>query len=605
MFRKGFCGSLFVLSFLTLACAYGDNNILVNPGFERGREGWFDRTCAIEAVASPVHGGTGSCKAIRRLANWQGVKQSVFGKMVNGKTYNVSGWVRLDNAKSDTVALSFEQQDDGGTRYYGVARAAATDTGWVQLSGEFTLNVKGTLSVLDVYFEGPAPDVNFYVDDAKVYGPEVDAPKVIPAKPKGTGRIDADVRHQKIEGFGASGAYYTMNLVSHKKKAELYDLLFKDLGLDILRIRNNYDMEPNSMQETAEIARSGEAVLGRDLKIMMSSWSPPAYLKSNANTIGGTLKKDGGKYAYDGFAQWWRKSLAAYAEAGVKVDYINIQNELDYEAPWNSCKFAPSEASDSTLAAYDKAFEAVWHELHAGMGPDMPKMLAPESSGLGNCREYIENLDTLSHVYGYATHLYDCSGCGSAPDRFIPRMTSLYNFNLLHGNLPLFQTEFEDEPGTWADAINTALVMHNALTVENVAAYLYWDLFWAPGTALVSLDDPTSYTVKPTYYAFKQYSAFINADWQRVEASTDNSGLRISAYISPDNQKLTAVIINTTDDVDIPFKLSIKNFPVSKGEVYRSSQTENCVRVGSYIRKAPLKIPANSVTTLSLSAGSK
>jgi hypothetical protein len=166
------------------------------------------------------------------------------------------------------------------------------------------------------------------------------------------------------------------------------------------------------------------------------------------------------------------------------------------------------------------------------MGSVMPKMLAPESSGLGNAKDYIENLDSLSHVYGYAVHLYDCSGCGSSPDRFIPRMNSLSNFIIQHGNKPLFQTEFEDEPGTWEDAINTALVIYNSLTVAKVSAYFYWDLFWAPGTALVSMNDSSSYTIKPTYYAFKQYSAFIDADWQRVEVTTDDAGLRLSAPIT-------------------------------------------------------------------------
>ena len=597
---KSICGSLFILIIFFFVYVYGDNNILTNPGFERGRDGWFDRTCAIEAVTSPVHNGTGAGKAISRLANWQGIKQSVFGKMVIGKTYKVSGWVRLDNAKSDTVAISFEQQDDSGTRYYNIARAASTDSVWVQLSGEFTLTVNGTLSVLDVYFEGPAPGVNFFVDDVIVFGPEVDAPKIIPAKPKGKGLIDVNIRHQKIEGFGGSGAYYTMNLVTHKKKTELFNLLFKELGLDILRIRNDYDIDPNSMQATIEIAKSGEAALGQDLKILMSSWSPPATLKSNGNTIGGTLKKVNGKFVYDEFAQWWYNSVASYTKGGVKIDYISIQNELDYEAPWNSCRFTPTEKLDTNLAAFNIAFEIIWHKLNAEMGSDIPKILTPESSGLGNSKEYIENLDSLSHVYGYAHHLYDCSGCGSAPDRFIPRMISYNNLAVQNGNKPVFQTEFEDEPGTWADAINTALVIHNSLTVEKVAAYLYWDLFWATGTALVSMDDESSYTVKPTYYAFKQYSAFIDADWQRVETSTDNTGIRISAYIGPDNKKLTAVIINTTDSTNISLDLSVKNFSIARGEIYRSSQMENCVLIGKYNKRAPMKIPANSVTTLSL-----
>jgi hypothetical protein len=218
MHSKGLCKSLFLLLFLLLASAYGDTNVLVNPGFESGTAGWSDRNCSIEAVTSPVHSGSGSAKALGRDANWQGIKQSVFGKMVDGKTYQISGWVRLENTKSDTVIVSIEQQDDSGTNYHNVASVTATDSNWVQLSGNFTLNVNGTLSVLDVYFEGPAPGVNFFVDDVNVFGPEPTAPEAKPVEPNATGQIDIDTRHQEIEGFGASGAHYTMEFVNYKKK---------------------------------------------------------------------------------------------------------------------------------------------------------------------------------------------------------------------------------------------------------------------------------------------------------------------------------------------------------------------------------------------------
>jgi glucuronoarabinoxylan endo-1,4-beta-xylanase len=600
VYSKGLCRILFLSAFLSLASVYGDTNILVNPGFESGTDGWADRNCSIAAVSTPVHSGSGSAKVTGRTANWQGIKQSMFGKMVDGKTYQVSGWVRLENAPSATITLSFEQQDDSGTKYPNVAGVTATDSNWVQLSGKFKLDVNGTLSVLDVYFEGPAPGVNFFVDDVNVYGPEVVPPKPTPVEPNATGEIDASTRHQKIEGFGASGAYYTMDFLRHKQKAELYNLLFKELGLDIFRIRNNYDMEPNSIRETAEIVKGAEAVLGGNLKILMSSWSPPVSLKSNGKTVGGTLAKSDGNYVYAEFVQWWYNSLAAYAKAGVKVDYISMQNELNYEAKWDSCKFAPTE--DSNFAGYDTAFEAVWQKLNTGMGPAMPKILTPETSSLGDAKSYIEKLSNPSHVYGYAHHLYDSGGLGSTPDRYLSKMASFNSFNSQHGNKPLFQTEYSLEPNTWTGAMNTAILMHNSLTAEEVAAYLYWDLFWGPGSGLVSLNDPCSYTIKPTYYAFKQYSAFIDPGWQRVEASTNSPGLRISAYISPDNQKLTAVIINTTTSTDITLNFSLKGFSISKGEFYRSSQTEKCVHVGSFKGSGPLTLPANSITTLALSA---
>ena len=390
--------------------------------------------------------------------------------------------------------------------------------------------------------------------------------------------------------------------MSENKKKELYNLLFKDLNLDILRIHNYYDINPQNFDETVEIIKSGHTALGRDMKIMISSWSPPVYLKSNSKISGGTLKKNNGKFVYDEFAQWWYESLVALKKEGINVEYLNIQNETDYPAPWNSCAFAATEDSDLTQAGYDKAFETVWQKLNAEMGPGMPKMLAPETSSLGHSERYIKNLDSLSHVYGYAHHLYNCSFCGEFPDRFIPSMNHFNELVLQYGNKPKFQTEFEVEPVTWTGAMSTALLIHNSMTVEEVAGYLYWDLFWNPDSGLISLNDPVSYTINSSYYTFKQYSAFIDSDWQRVDASTDNTGLRISAYISPDNKKLTTVIINTSADVDISLNLSIKGVSISEGEIYRSSQKENCVLSGNYNEKGLLKIPKSSVTTLLLFA---
>jgi hypothetical protein len=180
-------------------------------------------------------------------------------------------------------------------------------------------------------------------------------------------------------------------------------------------------------------------------------------------------------------------------------------------------------------------------------------------------------------------------------------MVRFKKFNSQHGNKPLFQTEFEDDPNTWTGAMNTAVLVHNSLTVENLASYLYWDLFWGPESGLVSINDPNSYTIKPVYYAFKQFSAFTDSDWQRVEASTDNPDLRISAYISPDNKKLTMVLLNTTPGTDITLNFSLKGFSISKGEIYRSSEKEKCINVGSFRAGEPLKLPANSITTLALS----
>ncbi|MGB7583016.1 MAG: carbohydrate binding domain-containing protein [Sedimentisphaerales bacterium] len=169
---KYMCSCLLLSLLVSFTPAFGDANVLKNPGFENGIEDWSDRSCKIEAVTTPVHSGAKSAKVFGRTAEWQGIKQSLLGKVLNGKTYKISAWVRLENADANTITISIEQADDKGTKYKNVAKATASKTEWVELSGEFTLSASGTLTTLDVYLEGPSPGINFFVDDVVVFGPE-------------------------------------------------------------------------------------------------------------------------------------------------------------------------------------------------------------------------------------------------------------------------------------------------------------------------------------------------------------------------------------------------------------------------------------------------
>ena len=96
--------------------------------------------------------------------------------------------------------------------------------------------------------------------------------------------VDLSERHQTLEGFGAAVAWYDNWLTEHPNKAEIYTTIFKDLGLDLLRLRNRYRYQSEFAVESQEIVEQGSLSLGRDLTVLMSSWSPPPELKSNSLT---------------------------------------------------------------------------------------------------------------------------------------------------------------------------------------------------------------------------------------------------------------------------------------------------------------------------------
>jgi hypothetical protein len=119
----------------------------------------------------------------------------------------------------------------------------------------------------------------------------------------------------------------------------------------------------------------------------------------------------------------------------------------------------------------------------------------------------------------------------------------------------------------------------------------------------VTIDNPwqgnPGYTINHIYYAFKQYSAFTDPGWHRVKASTDSTGLRISAFKNEDGTELTVVIINVSD-IDIDLTLSLGGFTTDSSGIYRTSETEHTKYSGTFDQSQPLALRSETITTISL-----
>ena len=431
-----------------------------------------------------------------------------------------------------------------------------------------------------------------------------------------TGSINPSTRYQVLEGFGASGAWYQNYItqgISQPTRNTVYDILFKDSGLDIYRVRNTHEYDNGYIDDTSQIVAAAKA-RNPNIKIMISSWSPPPRLKNSGSTAGGTLKKDPNDsnesppnyYKYTAFAQWWADSITDFNNHGVRADYVNMQNEPDYNSTTqDTCKFDTTETSN--YAGYNKAFQALYTKLNNDM-PNHPKLLVPEAAGMTNFSGYVSVLTSTdkSNIYGWSHHLYNWGDGGSHdnPDGYISKMTT---FAATYNDKPRMQTEFarlDSNTLTFTDAMNLAKLLHNSLVYEQVSAYLYWELYWASPKGLVTFPSWGTYAINPVYYAFKHYSAFTDPNWQRIDASTDSNNLRISAYISPDNNQMSIVIINTSTDTNVALDFnSLGNFEVTDGNIYRtnSSLTEKCSFVGAFdVNTLLLTVPKNSITTIAL-----
>jgi glucuronoarabinoxylan endo-1,4-beta-xylanase len=417
--------------------------------------------------------------------------------------------------------------------------------------------------------------------------------------------------YQTLEGFGAAVAWYQSNLVAHAKKAEIYKLAFADMGLDILRFRNVYQRSTGSFSITAEkeILDQATASLGRRPKVLLTSWSPPAALKANGTEgcVGEaacTLKKTNGQFVYADFATYWSDSITSYRTGGVDPDFISIQNEPDYiPSTWEGCKFEAAETA--SFPGYGKALSQVVTKIATLSNP--PKVIGPETLGVhyGKVTTYMAQI-TKSQLYAAAHHLYEMGNDGvwdwrtPGPDSYIAPMQ---NAAAASTGLPIFQTEFQTDADNGTDGgFETAWLIHNSLVEEGVSAWLYWDLVW-DNSGLIALNG-SSYTVRDQYYSMRHYARYTDPGYVRVGASSSNANIRVSAFRSADESKLTLVVLNVgTTEEKLGFDYGSYT-PVSS-EVYRTTYRPGSSEQWAVLPRVDtgglLTLPSRSVATVALS----
>jgi O-glycosyl hydrolase len=322
-----------------------------------------------------------------------------------------------------------------------------------------------------------------------------------------------------------------------------------------------------------------------------------------------TLATDAtGNFVYGDFAKWWYNFLLDYKAKGFDIKYISIQNEPNWNPGYEGCIFMPNEqtvfdkilAKNVKVASYATAFNAVYDTL-AKYSSNLninPKMIGPEVLGIENAwsgrpGDYTKYMN-MTKCYAVAHHLY--TGTDAA--------TTVTNMTILNNAYPAIakmQTEYSDK-----DWLTLSQIIHNSLVVENVSAYLVWEIIW-PGSDFIDMENswtsgswvnPNGFKVGTKYYAFKQYAYFIKPGYSRIETAGITTTLKVSAFLSPDGKNMSIVAINTSTAKD-SISISPQNFTVSLGNIYRTSETENCILLGVY-SGGNIVLPPKSITTIAL-----
>ncbi len=166
-------------------------------------------------------------------------------------------------------------------------------------------------------------------------------------------QVDDKARFQTMDGFGASmtdGAAWLLHdrLPAAQRDAVMTRLFdpVQGIGLsflrqpigstDLSRSHSSFDDMPAGTQDPGlahfSAAHDQEAVfpllrqalkLNPAITVMLTPWSPPAWMKTHDTMDGGALRDD----AMPSYAAYLTRSVEAYERAGVPVRFLSVQNE--------------------------------------------------------------------------------------------------------------------------------------------------------------------------------------------------------------------------------------------------------------------------------------
>ena len=175
--------------------------------------------------------------------------------------------------------------------------------------------------------------------------------------------LDPSRTYQEVLGFGAAmtdAATYMINQLSPAAREQFLHELFHpaELGINVIRIcvgasdfsrevfsYNEGEPDPELQRFSIDRDRTylipqlvAAQTLSPDLFILASPWSPPGWMKNGGSMLGGNMKP---KY-FPVYAKYLVKYLQAYEAAGVHVNAMTTQNEVDTEQAERmpACAFA-------------------------------------------------------------------------------------------------------------------------------------------------------------------------------------------------------------------------------------------------------------------------
>ncbi len=396
-------------------------------------------------------------------------------------------------------------------------------------------------------------------------------------------RLDSTDLKQEIEGFGGSltgSSAYLIKNMSETARVKLLNDLFTDSGIALKYLRltigssdfslgnytycdenniNSFAIPATDKRDLLPVLKQIVA-LNKNIKLMGSPWTAPAWMKKNQSMNGGSLI---GEAVYNDFSDYFVKYIQAYKNEGITIDAISLQNEPHYETgayptmymEWNEQnRIIRDYIGPKFKQANIKTKILIWD--HNFDGYDYPSKI-------------LDDTQTKEFVAGVAFHGYN----GSPAD--------LDNLLRVHPDVPLYFTEQSGGGWNTDDAIGNMLYYMKSMLMPTINKgsrnFLMWnialDRSHGPVTTtsggcqdcrgIVTINDNNAYTVNEEYYLLGHFSKFIKEGAHRIKymvVGTQPSNLEICSFLNPDGSKVVVVLNQTGANQQFTVRVGDRRF---------------------------------------------
>lgn len=435
--------------------------------------------------------------------------------------------------------------------------------------------------------------------------------------------IDPTKQYQEIIGIGGSfteSSAYVLQQLEPEQRSEVINAYFspEEAAYSLTRTHinscdfslspyaysntpedhnlNDFDISPD-LDDLVPLIQDAMDVPGAEFKIVASPWTAPPWMKDNNTWFGGSLLPE----YYPAWALYFSKYISAYAEQGIPIWGLTVENEpLGNGANWESMHFTPESMA-----------EFIKNHLGPRMTEDYPDVnIMVYDQNRDHLREWADLLladpAASEYIWGTAVHWYSSTNdwypeeLSYVHDQY-PEKHLVHTEGCIDSDVPVWQDDawyWKKEATDWG--IQWAPEEDKHLHPKYAPVYRYardiigglnnwlrgwidWNIVldtqggpnhvsnWCIAPVIVNTDSKQVYYT-PLYYTMCHFSKYIRPGAVRIDVKNANPELMVTA------------VQNTGGNIVV--------------EILNQGLSEQIYQIKIADKAAELKIPGQALQTL-------